>query len=238
MNYNQSETIEIKRSQINFAPYNPKRHSREAISEQAKNIKRVGILGGIVWNRSTGNLISGHKRIMALDTINKYDGTTEADYTVKVEAVEMDVRTEKEQNVYMDSPSTNTAQSLDLLAELIPQIDYKNAGLTEADLDIIGIDYVFQTEEQSRIASEFESLMSQTSEPKEVNRDESINRVKDMKRKIRDEAEEKAKNIDAYFVVSFDTSKAKESFLRRFGYDKKEKYIKGELFSEMIERVE
>ena len=238
MNYNQSQTTEIKRSQINFAPYNPKRHSREAISEQAKNIKRVGILGGIVWNRATGNLISGHKRIMALDTLNKYGGTPETDYIVKVEAVEMDARTEKEQNVYMDSPSTNTAQSLDLLAELIPQIDYKNAGLTEADLDIIGIDYVFQTEEQSKIASEFDELMSQTSETKEVSKDESINHIKEMKRKIRDEAEEKAKNIDAYIVVSFDTNKAKESFLHRFGYNKKEKYINGELFSEKIERVE
>ena len=62
--YKQSETVVIKRSQINFAPYNPKNHTKEQINEIKKNIKRVAFLGGIVWNVITGNLIDGHKRVM------------------------------------------------------------------------------------------------------------------------------------------------------------------------------
>ena len=238
MRYIQSETTVIRRSQINFAPYNPKRHSKEAISEQAKNIKRVGILGGIVWNRLTGNLVSGHKRIMALDKLNKYDGAPEKDYGVKVEAVEMDEKTEKEQNVYMDAAATNTAQDVDLLAELIPQIDYKNAGLTEVDLNIIGIDYVFETEEESSIVADFDDLMSETNRQKEAEKQERKAAVKAMKDEIKRNADEKARNMDAYVMISFETHSAKAAFMQRFDFDKREKYIKGEVFSEMIERIE
>lgn len=38
----QSETITIQRSQINLNPYNPKKHTDEAVKNQLKNIKKVG----------------------------------------------------------------------------------------------------------------------------------------------------------------------------------------------------
>ena len=56
--YKQSETITINRSQINFAPFNPKRHTDEQIAQMRKNIKNVGFLGGIIWNEQTSNLRS------------------------------------------------------------------------------------------------------------------------------------------------------------------------------------
>ena len=36
--YKQSETITIQRSQINFAPFNPKRHTDEQIAQMRKNM--------------------------------------------------------------------------------------------------------------------------------------------------------------------------------------------------------
>ena len=77
-----SETIVIKRSQIRLNPCNPKRHTDKQIAQQKSNIKKVGFLGGIVWNRQTGNLIDGHRRVMALDLIHKYDGS-QNDYDIK-----------------------------------------------------------------------------------------------------------------------------------------------------------
>ena len=41
--------------------------------------------------------VSGHKRVQTLDIINNYDGTPETDYEIKVEAVELDDKTEREQ---------------------------------------------------------------------------------------------------------------------------------------------
>lgn len=53
------------------------------------NIKKVGLIGGIQWNETTGNLIDGHKRVMSVDLIQGYDGTPETDYDIKVEAVDL-----------------------------------------------------------------------------------------------------------------------------------------------------
>ena len=79
----QSESIIIKRSKINFAPYNPRKEDKKVVEELKKNFKRVGFLGGICWNETTGNLVGGHKRLQALDLIYKYDGTNEKDYETK-----------------------------------------------------------------------------------------------------------------------------------------------------------
>ena len=134
----------------------------------------------------------------------------------------------------MDATSTNTAQDIDLLAELIPQIDYENAGLTEADLSIIGVDYIFQTETEKDIADEFNNMVSAEKKENKASKEQ----IKELKQQIKQNADNKAANMDAYVMISFDTFGAKAAFMQRFGYDKREKFIKGEVFSEMIERVE
>ena len=63
----QSETRNIKRSEINLNLVNPKRHTEDAVKLQKKNLQKVGFLGGIVWNERTGNLIDGHRRVKAMD---------------------------------------------------------------------------------------------------------------------------------------------------------------------------
>jgi hypothetical protein len=133
----QSETITINRSHINLNPVNPKKHSKEAIEEQKRNFKYCGFLGGLVWNKTTGNLISGHKRLMTLDLINGYDGSETTDYEVKVESIELTIKQEREQLIYMDSKRTNTPQDYELLALIIPELDIKNTGLNQYDIDII-----------------------------------------------------------------------------------------------------
>ena len=66
--------------------------TRERTTQNSKelrsNFQKVGYLGGIVWNSLSGNLVGGHKRVMAHDIHYKYDGTE--DYKIKVEAVELD----------------------------------------------------------------------------------------------------------------------------------------------------
>ena len=97
----QSETRTIKRSQINLNPQNIKNHTEEQVKLQKKNLKKVGYLGGVVWNEESHNLIDGHRRLQALDSINRYDGTPETDYDIKVECVSFDRKTELEQMAYM-----------------------------------------------------------------------------------------------------------------------------------------
>lgn len=230
MNIKQSETVVIKRSQINFAPYNPKNHSRQAIETQKKNFKKVGFLGGIVWNSTTNNLVSGHKRVMALDLVNGYDGTEQTDYDVKVERVEMDDKTEKEQNIFMDAQSTNTKQDYRLIAEIINDIDYTLAGLTDNDLNIIeAVSPAFSIGNDPIQQNDIDEIASVYKERKD-----SVKKAK---------AEQKQKAIaafegDSYVILSFNNYENKVAFMERMGFEITQKYIQGEMFSEKIERVE
>lgn len=244
----QSETVVIKRSQINFAPYNPKNHSKDAIAEQRKNFKRVGFLGGVVWNVTTGNIVSGHKRVMAMDLEYKYDGSPETDYDIKVEKVEFDEKTEKEQNIYMDSHNTNTVQDLELLANLIPEIDYKNAGLSLADLNIMGIDIDVKNISDETDNSELVEIgsevlaVSQPQKPVDNRPDwekKGYETAKDMRADFKKQSVERnIDNQDCFITLTFSSGKAKHAFMERFDMDPFEKYVKGEIFSEMIERIE
>lgn len=127
-----SETKVIKRSQINLNPCNPKHHTDAEIRQQKANIRKVGLLGGIQWNEATGNLIDGHKRVMSCDLIQGYDGTPETDYDIKVEAVDFDDKTEKEQMVFQAKATTNRID-YNVVASFIDDIDFKSAGFTEQE---------------------------------------------------------------------------------------------------------
>lgn len=136
MKIKQSETVEISRSQIDFAPYNPREDSPEVVEEIKNNFRKVGFLGGIVWNEATGLLISGHKRIQAMDLIFKYPAK---DYQVKVEKVNFDEKTEIEQNIFMNNDAVQSRFDYGKLAIILPKIDIKNTGLTEFHIDKIKV---------------------------------------------------------------------------------------------------
>lgn len=127
-----SVTKVIKRSQIKLNPYNPKNHTDEDIKEQAKNIRKVGYLGGIQWNERTGNLLDGHRRILASDVINHYNGTPETDYDVKVETVDFDEKTELEQMTY--EAFKNTRGDYNIVASYLNDIDPKAVGFSDDEV--------------------------------------------------------------------------------------------------------
>lgn len=126
----ESVTKTIKRSQIHLNPFNPKNHTDEEIKAQKADIKRVGYLGGVVWNESSGNLVDGHRRVLSLDEIHHYDGTN--DYEIKVEAVDFDDKTEKEQMTFM--AIKNSKADYNLIARYLNDIDPKTVGISDEDV--------------------------------------------------------------------------------------------------------
>lgn len=241
--YFTSETIEVNRSEINLADYNPRSISAKTRKKLKQNIKKNGLLGGLVYNLRTKTLVSGHQRISILDELNVYP---ESDYLVKVEAIDVDEQRERELNVWFNNTSVQGQWDYDLLAQIIPDIDYKNAGLTDEDLQLIGIDFTLQTETEQSITDEINNLIAPVQSQKEaikqakkeLSQAEKIAHNKEVKAQVMQEAQEKAENMESYVMISFDTYKAKAAFMERFGFDKREKFIKGELFENMIERVE
>ncbi|SQA92478.1 DNA methylase [Capnocytophaga ochracea] len=236
--YKQSETVTIHRSQINFAPFNPKKHTDEQIAQMRKNIKNVGFLGGIIWNEQTSNLVDGHKRVMSLDIIHKYDGTPATDYTIKVEKVSFDLKTEKEQNIFQTRSRTELDE--ELMRSLIPDIDYLNAGLDDYDLNLYAVDYSsFEVPDLSQaIEDTYAPIKQEKDIEREISNEEKKQQVKETKEAIKQQAIEKAQNLDAYVTLSFDNWKNKEAFMLRMGFDPEFKMIKGETLSAKVERID
>ena len=115
---------------------------------------------------------------------------------------------------------------------LVPEIDYKAAGLSEADMNIYGIS-VMQDEISSELSDtlgDFEEIQRPFEERKAA--------VKEMKEQIRQQAEQKAEDIESYVMLNFKSYRAKSSFMLRFGFRPDDKIIPGEMFSDMVERVE
>ena len=245
--YFNSKSVEVRRSQIKPASYNPRIISDEGRKQLKRSIKRYGVVGGIVVNQSTGyTIVGGHQKVSVLDELNKYnEATHENDYNLRVELINVDEKTEKSLNVALNNPNIGGQWDYDVLARLVPDIDYQDAGLTAADLNMIGCDFLLQTEEENSIADALEDMMAPVTEQKEakkaarqLERAEKVAHMKDVKQQVKEQAQETAANMDAYLMLSFDTWEAKAAFCERFGYDPYMKIIKGEVFDEQIERIE
>lgn len=246
-----SQSVELNRSAIHFAGYNPRSISDESKKTLKRGIKKFGLVGGIIVNKRTGlTVVSGHQRLAVMDDLQKYDTKTkENDYKIRVDVIDVDEKQEKELNVLMNNPNAQGAWDYDKLRELIPDIDYKDAGLTDADLNMIGVDFLLQTEEENDLASALNDLMSPVTEQmaeekamrqaeKELERQAKVQYMKDVKAQVRDQAQETTANMDAYVILSFDTWDAKANFMERFGYNPNEKFLKGEVFDEQVERID
>lgn len=236
----QSETRVIKRSQINLNPINPKRHSDERVKLQKKNLQKVGFLGGIVWNESSGNLIDGHRRIKAMDMYYKYDGTSNTDYKIKVEVVSLDEKTEKEQLTYM--AVGNTKPDLDLLANYLPDIDYSEVGLSSDELnDILAISAV----DTSLLSDSFDELLLPTDfetienpipdNTTPLSYEEKKEHMKAVKQQVKESALQRQQDENAYIMLSFSSFEAKSDFCDLLGISTDEKFAKGEEVLKLIE---
>lgn len=229
-----SETAVIKRSQINLNPLNPKRHTEEAIKLQKKNLQKVGFLGGIVWNKLTGNLIDGHRRVYAMDLLYKYDGSKEKDYGLKVEVVELDDKTEKEQLTYM--AVGNTKADYDLIAKYIGDIDFDSVGLSESDINNI---LSFTNIEIESVTDSIDDLILPPAEeeyPKSIEKtaEEKKQHVKDIKEQVRESAAKRQADEEAYIMLSFTNAENKQAFCDLFGIDISDKFMKGERILEIM----
>jgi hypothetical protein len=139
----QAESRIILRSQINFASYNPRSISEYARKKLKANLKEVGLLGGIVWNEETGNLVSGHQRVGIIDEVNRYNHETkENDYEIRVDVTHLSMKKEKEQNMLMNNPKVQGDFVSEILRELANDgdaVDFEAAGFDDFDLELYGI---------------------------------------------------------------------------------------------------
>ena len=136
------DTRVLPRSMIKNAPYNPRKISEPALKKLRDNIKRVGLIEPPVWNSRTGNLVGGHQRLRAMDTINR-----SPNYDVTVVVVDMDEKTEKEQNIFLNNPTAQGEWDAEALEELfkVDKLEPANTGFSDGDvLSMFGIGAIDQ----------------------------------------------------------------------------------------------
>jgi len=220
---NQSETIEIFRSQIIFAAYNPRLKSESVVESIKNNFRKIGYLGGIVWNEKSGNLVSGHKRIEALDLLNNYYAGN--DYRIKVEKINVDLKTEMEQNIYMNNTAAQGQFDYESLANMLPDIDFENTELTELDLDKI---QVFSKED-------LENPFKDEEKPKKEITEEYINKIKDIKKNSKENYYNRHDDLsNSHVTLVFDNWDAKVAFMELLEFDIDAKFVKGEELAEKL----
>lgn len=236
----QSETRIIKRSEITPAPYNPRTITDEARKALKKNIKKNGIIGGMVWNEETTNLVSGHQKLSIADEVNKYNPATEEnDYDIKVEVINVDLKTEKELNIFFNSKSVQGEMDYAKLAIMLPDIDVDLAGLDDVDLSLIDIELpedvnieIPTFEPQAEKKEEAQQLQEEEDNDDQPSYEERKAKIKEIKSKVNDGAIVEG---EPYLTLSFDSYENKIFFLERFGLDDT-KFIKGEEFAEILEQ--
>ena len=152
----QNEPKKIKRSQINFAGYNPRKITPEARAKLESNLKSLGLMGGIVWNDTTGNLVSGHQRLSIMDKQNGYKkNDTNTDYDVWVTCVSLTEKQEKEQNIFFNNQSAMGFFDDDKLKEVMKGIDFSEmTGFSKKNQISLFADTELTDEEYGKIASD------------------------------------------------------------------------------------
>lgn len=235
------EVLTIHRSQIKTAPYNPRTISDENKKLLNANLQKKGLLETLVWNKATGNLVSGHRRLEKLDAA--YQGRFKSlDYELTVAAVDLTDKEEKEQNIFFNNPNAQGDWDRDLMLEIIPDIDTKAAGLTDDDLCFLGIEVDIQNnnvQDTDDIIANFETIKQEKKAEAKAKGDypEHLNY-----RKVKGEIDKKAEETgtvendehEDYFVVTFSNWQAKEAFQKRFGFPERDRYVKGEVLVQRI----
>lgn len=209
-------------------------------------------MGGIVWNVRTGNIVSGHQRVKALDQIMKTD-----DYSLEVEVVDLDLKTEIEQNIFMNSTTVQGQFDDPMLKALLEgtsphlnePVDYEHSGLDKYDLNMLGVQSLYEQQSlaQVEMTGRLDAMKEMSKEEEDFQNEQGPEEPEDdyekrkadtiaLKKSIQDKQTQDL-NPDTYVIISFADHKAKKAFMERFGFEYDEKYIKGELFSEMIERT-
>lgn len=208
------EIVQIKRHQIKNAPYNPRIIKAENKKKLKNNLSEVGLLAPIIWNETTGNVVSGHQRLKILDEM-----ATEKDYTLTVSKVKLSGKKEKEQNLFMNNKGAQGEYDLDLLAEMYEDetIDFEKGGF-----DIPEIKDMFGEDITAMHSEDLAYMSDKYKEGMEV-------------RKRRQAKSSKDEDNQFFVVLVFETQEERDFYLRQYNLPKKQ-YQNGRTFMEQLEK--
>ena len=170
------------------------------------------------------NIVSGHQRISILDSLER-----KKNYNLTVAMVDLSEKEEKEQNIFFNNTKVQGEFDTDILAEMLSDIDFECAGLDINDVGVLGVEVdLLSIEEPSEADKEVMKLNKEIYDSK-----------REMRKAVMNHSQTKnEESVDTFVVLTFSNQSNKEVLLQRFGFRPQEKYIKGEVLSDMVERVD
>ena len=202
----------IHRSEIKNAPYNPRQISDISRKKLRDSLGKMGLVQPICWNKRTGHIVGGHQRVAALDDLERT-----MDYSMSVAVVDVDLKMEKELNVFLNNTNAQGDWDLENLNILLKdaEIELENTGFDLGD--------VYQLFGESPEAAE----------------NAAIEEMAEQLRKAREANEQLVKGAednndpDFYCVVIFKNYAARKDFTDALGLEDN-RYIDGRKLQNLI----
>lgn len=170
----------------------------------------------LTWNEATGNLVSGHQRLAAIDVLEK---KTQGDYYLTVSVCNLSDKEEKEQNIFFNSTTVQGEFDFDMLTDMLKDIDAFAAGFNQDDLNILGV-------------AAFEQKI--TTDEQQEDKAFLKEQIKKAKRASADRIADRHQEGETYISLSFSTYDAKAAFCRKFGIPAGAVFFKGEEFERKV----
>lgn len=208
------DILTIHRSDIKNAPYNPRVIGEGARKRLKKGLRKFGLVETLVWNKRTGNLVSGHQRLSIVDELEK-----SKDYEITVSAIDVDEKDEMALNVQLNNASMMGEFDIDGLISMADAgADIDNFGFSESDKEILFGD--------SEYAERFVDNSS-VEESKGILRDIKKDR-KNFVDKLKSENE-----ASFYFTVVCEDMEQREKLLKKMGVPFSEEFISADLLDRL-----
>lgn len=211
--YQKGEEIYILRSQIQEAAYNPRIMGEEQERKLRKAIQTHGLIGTLYWNKKTGNLVAGHQRLKQLDFLERFPKN--GDYEIRVTAIDIPEREEKQLNIVLNNPSVQGEFDIDLLGQIIEDDAFlpEDLGFSDFDMELLfGGD------------SAFSHLINDTEEV--IRTKEQLKEIREQRKQMNERLGEE-QNAEFYCMLIFPDQAKRTAFLKAVGIPQYEQYING-----------
>lgn len=204
-------TMKLPRKALKNAPYNPRLITPKNKKKLKKGLEKVGLVAPITWNKRTGNIVGGHRRIEILDGM---EGTE--DYSLEVAVIDVDEKREKEINILLNNFEAQGEFDLGLLNDVFKE---------DLDIDATGFDMadIFQMFGENPAVANAEKIQEAAEKLQEIRDRHDV--VKEILSNIEDS--------NYYNVILFSSYEKRLRFASALGLENN-RYIDGESLADAL----
>lgn len=195
------------------APYNPRSISDAAKKKLRQGIERFGVVDYPVWNVRTGNIVGGHRRTEALDALAGSE-----DYTLWAQQIDVDDKTEKELNIFLNNADAQGDFDMDKLGAMFKdgELTVENTGF---DLGL-----VYEMFGDQLVEKEADALLKKAEEYK---------KIKENFKKKKAETNNETDDPSFFLVAVFGSYEQRKAFTDRYDLDDLQ-FVDGRVLEEAL----